>query len=139
MPLNKPYPNEVERGRLLTGRYPTEPGDAWGMFILKTEGLEKLRVLVGDGAFLAENGKPPWNHVSVSVIPAFGKVVERLPTWQEMDRVKRLFFTPDTIAVQIHPAEDRHVSFSEVLHLWELEGHTFPTPPLWTIVPTVEE
>ena len=37
-----------------------------------------------------------WEHVSVSYR-------KRCPTWEEMCRVKEMFFNPEEVAVQYHP------------------------------------
>lgn len=53
-----------------------------------------------------------WLHVSASHRT-------RLPTWDEMAMVKRLFVGPERWACQLHPPEAEHVNLhSRVLHLW---------------------
>ncbi len=45
-----------------------------------------------------------------------------LPTWDDMCRLKDIFFRPDEMVVQIHPAADRYlhgvVDRGNILHLW---------------------
>lgn len=66
---------------------------------------------------------PPWNHVSVSL-------PNRTPTWTEMSFVKDLFFEPHEVAMQLHVAEEDHVSNHEFcLHIWQPVGIEIPTPP----------
>lgn len=61
-----------------------------------------------------ENGM---EHVSVS---AFSK--KKLPTWDDMCKIKDIFFYPEEMAVQIHPPERQYVhgvgDLENVLHLW---------------------
>lgn len=56
-------------------------------------------------------------HVSVS-----HKNPHRLLTWEQMCRIKDMFFYPDEMVVQIHPPEELYLhGFKErdnVLHLW---------------------
>lgn len=53
-----------------------------------------------------------WDHVSVSR-------PDRCPTWDEMDRIKRLVFRDDEIVVQFHVNDDRKVDRHRFcLHLW---------------------
>lgn len=60
-------------------------------------------------------------HVSIS---SFKK--KQLPTWDDMCKLKDMFFYPHEMVVQIHPSEDRYVhsvgvgknTRENVLHLW---------------------
>lgn len=64
-----------------------------------------------------------WDHVSVSL-------PDRCPTWDEMCKVKRLFFKEDECVVQFHPAESDYININQhVLHLWRLQTATIPMPP----------
>jgi hypothetical protein len=66
-----------------------------------------------------------WDHVSVSVR-------DRTPTWEEMDRIKRVFFKPGEVAMQLHVAEADHVNCHPfTLHLWRPHGtkRAIPLPP----------
>jgi hypothetical protein len=64
-----------------------------------------------------------WDHVSVSF-------KDRCPTWDEMEWVKRAFFRPDEVAMQLHVAEADHISFHPyTLHLWRKTDGSIPLPP----------
>ena len=64
-----------------------------------------------------------WDHVSVSRR-------DRIPNWIEMSFVKRTFFEPDEVAMQLHPAESEHINnHPRCLHLWRPQNDTIPTPP----------
>lgn len=56
-------------------------------------------------------------HVSVS-----HRNPHKLPTWEQMARLKSLFFNPEEMVVQVHPAESRYFhgfnGLPNVLHLW---------------------
>lgn len=63
-----------------------------------------LRIIVSDGG--------GWDHVSVSR-------PDRTPTWEEMDRVKRLCFRDDEVVMQLHVNDGRKVNVHDhCLHLW---------------------
>ena len=64
-----------------------------------------------------------WEHVSVST-PG------RCPNWKEMCFVKALFWAPDDVVMQLHPAESNYVNnHPHCLHLWRPQGQTIPQPP----------
>lgn len=72
-------------------------------------------------AVIASNGGG-WDHVSVSTS-------KRTPTWEEMQRVKELFFEDDEVVIQIHPAKNDYVNFHPYcLHLWRPQNHEIPLP-----------
>ena len=56
-------------------------------------------------------------HVSVS-----SRKRKQLPTWEQMQRLKDLFFYPEEMVLQIHPPESKYVhgvnGLNNVLHLW---------------------
>lgn len=64
-----------------------------------------------------------WDHVSVSL-------PDRCPTWAEMDFIKRAFFRPNEIAMQLHVAEKDHINFNpRTLHIWRPRLDPIPLPP----------
>ena len=71
---------------------------------------------------VASNGGG-WDHISVS---AQG----RCPTWDEMERVKRLFFRDNEVAFQLHVPPRNHINnHPYTLHLWRPHDATIPLPP----------
>lgn len=56
-------------------------------------------------------------HVSVSE-----RNRRKIPAWEQMCRLKDMFFYPDEMVVQIHPAEERYLhgvgNLGNILHLW---------------------
>lgn len=68
-----------------------------------------------------------WDHASVHA--AFGQRTYT-PTWDAMQRVKRLLWTPDEWAIQYHPATADYIDVHQnVLHLWRPQNAEIPTPP----------
>ena len=68
-----------------------------------------------------------WEHVSVSA-----KIKKRsaTPLWDEMCYVKNLFWEPEDVVWQLHPAESDWISdHDHVLHLWRKPGFELPMPP----------
>lgn len=70
-----------------------------------------------------------WDHVSVSW-------PKRCPTWDEMARVKKLFFHPKETCVEYHPAESEYVNYAPTcLHIWRYQRPGMPVPPPWMVGP----
>ena len=76
-----------------------------------------LQIIASDGM--------GWEHVSVKVA---GK--DRCPRWEEMCHVKDLFWGPEDVVMQLHPAESEYVNnHPHVLHLWRpSSGEGIPIP-----------
>jgi hypothetical protein len=71
---------------------------------------------------IASNGDG-WDHVSVSL-------ANRCPRWSEMEHVKRMFFRPDEVAMQLHVKPHDHISHHPFcLHLWRPHEGAIPLPP----------
>lgn len=65
-----------------------------------------------------------WDHVSVS----FNK---ELPTWDDMCKVKNIFFNDDECVIQYHPPKSDYVNIHPYcLHLWKPQFKEIPMPPL---------
>lgn len=96
--------------------YGTVGGDGEGVFeVLCPRTGGHLRVIASSGL--------GWDHVSVSL-------EHRTPNWYEMDFVKRLFFEPDEVAMQLHVAEKNHINrHPNCLHLWRPQNGPIPLPP----------
>lgn len=64
-----------------------------------------------------------WDHVSVSLR-------HRCPNWHEMQYVKQLFFATHEVAMQLHVADEDHLSIHpNCLHLWRPTDREIPLPP----------
>ena len=103
--------------------------------INKTVGLRIIRT-EEDGGFgeIWIAGKPwatvvwswggGWDHVSVSPIK------RNVPSWDEMCRVKDMFWNEDEVVVQYHPRKSDYVNICKnCLHLWKPLESDMPTPP----------
>jgi hypothetical protein len=123
--VRQPPHDLVEKGRLTTGPFDSPRGAMYGATFVTPPNGEPLKVIFCDGTEWDGMGMPPppWDHVSVSCR-------NRVPTWEEMCWVKRLFFNDNECVVQYHPAEKDYVNeHPNVLHLWRLVGQDFPMPP----------
>ncbi len=119
----KPSP-WLERWRIRHGRFSSETSYGNnGMFIIPNGTGGHLRIIVSDGA--------GWEHVSVCPHEQ-----DRIPTWEEMQYIKSLFWGPEETVVQYHPAKSAYVNcHPDVLHLWKPIGVVLPTPPTNLIGP----
>ena len=73
--------------------------------------------------FVCSNGGG-WDHVSVSY-------ANRCPTWDEMCKVKEIFFYDDECCVEYHPAKKNYVNVHNYcLHIWKPQKEALPTPPI---------
>jgi len=113
---------KLPEGDVLRVRHHTgEMGDSHnGCFILKSLGhpWEILRVIAS--SYPDDDGG--WDHISVSL-------ENRCPTWQEMEKVKKLFMG-DVVAYQLHlPRSDHINNHPYVLHIWRPWTQVIPLPP----------
>ena len=66
-----------------------------------------------------------WEHVSIA--PYDKRTV---PSWDDMCRLKDMFFEDDEVVVQYHPAKSQYVNnLPNCLHLWRPIDEALPTPP----------
>ena len=66
-----------------------------------------------------------WEHVSICPYKK-----DYTPSWEEMCKLKDLFFNEDEVVVQYHPAKSEYVNnLPNCLHLWRPTRETMPTPP----------
>ena len=66
-----------------------------------------------------------WEHVSIAPYKH-----SRTPTWDEMCRLKDMFFRDNEVVVQYHPKKSDYVNnVSNCLHLWRPLVATLPVPP----------
>ncbi len=92
-------------------------GDEYcGAFKIKLEGSNLTFTVV------ASNGGG-WEHVSVST-------EYRCPRWNEMCRIKDLFFNENETVMQLHPPKEEYINNHEYcLHLWRPSNEKIPMPP----------
>jgi len=64
-----------------------------------------------------------WDHVSVSLD-------DRTPTWDEMEFIRKRFFKPDEVVIQLHLPESQHINYHpHCLHMWRSWKQTYDLPP----------
>lgn len=64
-----------------------------------------------------------WEHLSVSM-------PSRTPSWDQMCRMKDIFWNQDEACVQYHPKEEDYVNMHKhCLHIWRPTEEHLPTPP----------
>ena len=77
-----------------------------------------------DGTFVCTNNLG-WEHVSVC---PFAKRIT--PSWDDMCKVKDIFFEEDEAVIQIHPAKKDYVNnMSNCLHIWKCTYTDMVLPP----------
>jgi len=95
----------------------SESGANWGYFE-----VGPLRIISSGNV----NGNPEskgWEHVSVSCI-------NRCPTWEEMCKVKDMFWRDDETVVEFHPRKESYIkAHPYCLHLWKLAETEYELPP----------
>ena len=123
--MKQQLPGWVERSRVVSGPMASYPGTGPnGAFLLRFKSPNRtLAIIASDGQ--------GWDHVSVRVDDN-----SDLPTWAEMDTIKKLFFHPHECSFQYHPKEEDHINFHPgVLHMWRPHLLGVPRPPTWMIGP----
>lgn len=87
------------------------------------DGLQALLKLPTVTLMIVVGWEGGWDHVSVST-------KKRTPKYQEMKRIKRMFFKKDEWAIEYHPPHTKYISVNDnVLHLWRPQNVEIPTPP----------
>lgn len=122
--LNRFRDRQAERDRCAQFGVAYDPvtfsQDTGGVFKLPSpQDGASLRVIASTGE--------GWDHVSISR-PL------RPPSWTEMEHVKRLFFRPDEVAMQLHVPPADHINLATTcLHLWRPHVAVIPVPPKWMV------
>lgn len=92
-----------------------------------TNGAFKIPIYAEVFAFVIATNGGGWEHVSVHVIEY---KIEQTPTWEEMCKIKDLFWDKDDCVIQYHPSEKDYVNcHPHTLHLWRPINQVIPTPP----------
>lgn len=64
-----------------------------------------------------------WEHLSVSF-------QDETPSWDDMQRMKEMFWTDDEECFQLHPKKENYINNHEhCLHIWRPTDGNFPIPP----------
>ena len=103
--------------RVRTGHFGTDEGNGnnGAFFVPSRPGKPPFKVVASDGE--------GWDHVSVSL-------PDRCPTWEEMCRIKDLFWDAEDAVMQLHPSRSDWVNNHQYcLHLWLPHNAPIPLPP----------
>lgn len=99
----------------------TEGDSKGGFFIIPLGSHLKAKVIAGSGA--------GWDHLSITILGQ-----KRCPTWEELEHIKRMFFKPTEVAMQLHmPPSDHINNHPYCLHLWRPRTKKIPLPPSWMV------
>lgn len=64
-----------------------------------------------------------WEHLSVSM-------PSKTPSWEQMCRMKDIFWNEEEACVQYHPKKEDYVNMHpHCLHIWKPTDEALPTPP----------
>ena len=109
----------LEQHRVRNGPLGRSPvGAPYGAFKIPFPGAAGSMLIIAD-----DGATTGWEHVSCSF-------ANRTPTWDEMARVKGLFWDEEECVVQFHPAKSEYVNrHPHCLHLWKKRGENWQTPP----------
>lgn len=115
--MRKQLHKSLDGMRIQLPGQPTRPGDNFGLFLTRRNGVE-IRIMSSG------SGHHEWEHVSVST-------PTRCPTWEEMCFVKDLFWSAGETVLQFHPRSENYVNTHEFcLHLWKRSGVEAELPPM---------
>ncbi len=111
-----------------------KPGEKYGTFKIPLQNPAICLFVIGTDAHMPVL----WEHVSVSVkLSKTMKSLKRCPTWEEMCRIKDLFWDKEDCVIQFHPPESEYVSCHDfTLHLWRKQNENLETPPSVAVGPT---
>jgi hypothetical protein len=106
-------PLDMEPYRRAHWQDPRNMGDRYnGCFVIPKRGMT---IVVSNGA--------GWEHVSVSL-------QHRCPTWEEMEEIKRRFWAPEDMCMQLHVPVSNHKNLHPYcLHIWRPITASIPCPP----------
>lgn len=123
----------LEPYRVTTGTMASDSSHGMnGVFSVPVAKNLIAQCVVSDGSGMPD--LVPWEHVSVTMFykssNARKKIKNRMPTWEEMQHIKNLFWQPDAVVMQLHVASADHINtHPNVLHLWRPLHAVIPTPP----------
>ena len=101
--------------------FPHKHGDDFGWFVIPA--VPRLAATGPKLFIMVAPSDSEWQHVSVSR-------GDRCPTWEEMCRIKDLFWDDEDTVMQFHPPKSEWISNSKYcLHLWRWTKGEFPRPP----------
>ena len=111
----------------------TEADGMYGCFMVPIDERHSAECIVSSGTdpSCKETGLD-WEHVSLKIRyrRTDGRYKMRLPTWEEMQFIKEVFWKDDEAVIQIHPPKSDYVNTHPyVLHLWRPTDGQLRLPP----------
>lgn len=83
--------------------------------------IGRIFIIASDGA--------GWEHISISLS-------DRVPRWNEMCKIKDIFWDEEDCVIQYHPPKSQYVNcHPNCLHLWRPIGIDLPIPPTLLVGP----
>jgi len=108
--------DQINKYRVRSG--PLASDDSFGF-----DGAFLVPLAVGVVAVVICSEGMGWDHVSASL-------PDRCLTWDEMCRIKDLFWREDECVMQLHPPKNDYVNrHPYCLHLWRPQKQEIPLPP----------
>lgn len=103
------------------------PDDLAGYVVAKGDRCNGVMVIKPKGLTITFSNGGGWQHVSVSR-------KRRMPTYEDMDWVKRAFWSAEATVMQLHVPAQEHINCHPYcLHLWRPTEAEIPRPPGWMV------
>lgn len=116
----------VNKWRIRKGRFgSTDEMGNYGAFAIPLEDGRLAMVIAADGD---DTG---WEHVSVHIVfrNKKGKTTTKTPTWDQMCKIKDLFWSEEEAVMQLHPPHSKYVNMhAHTLHLWKPHASEITLP-----------
>lgn len=115
----------LEKGRIKQGEFKSKEGDHFGAFYFILSDQTNVHVIVDDGE------QTGWEHVSATMWKnRKGKSRPIIPTYDQMQFIKQIFWEDDEAVIQIHPPKDQYVNNHQTCyHLWRNKNQKLELPP----------
>jgi len=117
---------QINKFRVREGEFASDDTQRAGMFVAHVGAQKPQLIMVADDGCDPDAGEwGGWEHVSVHIRyytkgKKKVKVKKRLPTWDEMCRVKNMFWENEETVVQYHPPDNEYINnMPYCLHLWK--------------------
>lgn len=105
--------------RIRSGRMASQTGDNGAFHVRIAPTSSEAMVIASSG--------DDWEHVSVSL-------ANRIPTWDEMQFIKRMFWPDEACVMQLHPPQSDYINVcNNCLHLWRPLAASIPRPPQYMV------
>ncbi|GAB7221349.1 hypothetical protein VoSk93_05600 [Vibrio owensii] len=106
--------------RVIGGFLRSDENDEIGVFDITLDSKQSF--------FCVASEREGWEHVSVSLSD-----LSRLPTHNEMEQIKTLFWDDECYVIEFYPPSSEFVNDEPVLHLWHPVDSTLPMPRNWLV------